>query len=131
MSTHEVAKEQPYIERLTHLAQLAAERHRGLEYVVAVSGLLFHPDTEGWNEGEHLQKAIEAAGLDFTELEAARSAETQRLEEAVVAHRQAQLAAGHWGAPLFVFDGEIFFGQDRIEDLLWHLERNGLRARAT
>ncbi len=39
------------------------------------------------------------------------------------------LAAGHWGAPLFVHEGEVFLDQDRIDDLVWHLEENGLRRR--
>ena len=37
--------------------------------------------------------------------------------------RADQLAAGHWGAPLFVANGECFFGQDRLDDLIWHLEQ--------
>jgi 2-hydroxychromene-2-carboxylate isomerase len=24
---------------------------------------------------------------------------------------------GHWGVPVFVLDGEVFWGQDRIEDV--------------
>ena len=55
--------------------------------------------------------------------------DAERLEATVTANRQEQLAAGHWGAPLFVHNGEIFFGQDRIDDLLWHLERNGPQLR--
>jgi 2-hydroxychromene-2-carboxylate isomerase len=33
---------------------------------------------------------------------------------------------GHWGVPLFVFDGEPFWGQDRIEDLELVLRDAGL-----
>ena len=35
--------------------------------------------------------------------------------------------AGHWGVPLFVFDNDPFFGQDRIDALLWRLEQHGLK----
>jgi len=38
--------------------------------------------------------------------------------------------SGHWGVPTFVFEGEPFFGQDRIELLVWRLEQRGLRRRA-
>ncbi len=130
MATRKVAAEQPYIRHLTHLAQAAAERNRGLEFVVAVSATLFNPEIEGWDEGDHLATAIARAGLDVDELESACRSEGERLEAAVRANREAQLAAGHWGAPLFVFEGEVFFGQDRIEDLVWYLERHGLRRRS-
>ena len=36
-------------------------------------------------------------------------------------------AAGHWGVPTMVYEGEPFFGQDRIETLRWRLEKAGLR----
>ncbi len=130
LETLEVAAEQPLIGRLTRLAQLAAERGRGLDYVVAASGLLFHPDSDGWNEGDRLAAALAKAGFDLEEMDAVCEREGTRLDAAIAANREAQLAAGHWGAPLFVFGDEIFFGQDRIEDLVWCLERNGLTRRA-
>jgi 2-hydroxychromene-2-carboxylate isomerase len=72
---------------------------------------------------------MQDAGLDLSEFAQIAAAEVDRLEAAVIANRQAQLATGHWGAPLFVHDGEIFFGQDRILDLVWHLERAGMQRR--
>ena len=36
------------------------------------------------------------------------------------------LDLGHWGVPVFVFDGELFWGQDRIEDLELALRDAGL-----
>ena len=38
----------------------------------------------------------------------------------------AQKAAGHWGVPLMVFNGEPFFGQDRIDMLVWRMSQHGL-----
>jgi 2-hydroxychromene-2-carboxylate isomerase len=32
--------------------------------------------------------------------------------------------------PTFVFKGEPFFGQDRIDLLLWRLKQNGLETRS-
>ena len=72
---------------------------------------------------------MQDAGLDLSEFEQIAAAEADRLEAAVIANRQAQLASGHWGSPLFVHEGEIFFGQDRIVDLVWHLERAGMQRR--
>ena len=50
--------------------------------------------------------------------------------EMVKVARQALEAAGHWGVPTFVFQGEPFFGQDRIDVLLWRLGQHGLARRA-
>ncbi len=129
METKKIASVQPYIRNLTCLAQAAAERGRGLEFVVSVSKLIFSPEVDGWNTGTYLEDAITAAGLDPKELQAAVKSETQHLESAIAKNRKQQLAAGHWGAPLFVFEGEIFFGQDRIVDLIWHLKNCGLESR--
>ena len=129
METKEIASAQPYIRNLTCLAQAAAERGRGLEFVVSVSKLIFSPEVDGWNTGTYLEDAITAAGLDTKELQAAVKSETQHLESAIAENRKQQLAAGHWGAPLFVFEDEIFFGQDRIVDLIWHLKNCGLESR--
>lgn len=35
--------------------------------------------------------------------------------------------AGHWGVPTFEFNGEPFFGQDRIDTVRWRLDKEGLR----
>ena len=91
-----------------------------------MSGLLYDPDVDGWDQGDLLKEAMAKAGLNLDEFEAIAASENERLEAQVVQNRQDQLASGHWGAPLFVYEGEIFFGQDRIEDLIWHLEQNGL-----
>lgn len=126
MTTRRVAADQPYIRRLTLLAQVAADTGRGLDYVCAVSGLLYSPDIDGWDTGTHLEDALSAAGFNLHEMESVVEQNAARLEATVAENRNSQLAAGHWGAPLFVFEGEIFFGQDRIDDLVWHLKNNGL-----
>ena len=37
--------------------------------------------------------------------------------------------AGHWGVPTLVFEGEPFFGQDRIAMAKWRMEQKGLQPR--
>ena len=129
METRKVSTEQPYIRRLTRLAQVAAEKDQGLDYVIAVSGALFNPEIDGWHKGSHLADALDQKGLMLSELEKVVESDADRLDNAIHANRAAQLAAGHWGAPLFVFDGEIFFGRDRIDDLVWLLKNSGLSPR--
>lgn len=129
MATREIPKEQPYIRRLTHLGQAAAERGRGLPFICEVSRTIWGGDTPGWDQGDHLAKASERAGLDLAELEAVIATDADRLEAAIQASHDRMEQVGHWGVPTFVFQDEPFFGQDRIETLLWRLRQHGLAAR--
>ena len=128
-ATRSYPKDQPYIHRLTHLGVAAAERGRGLQYLDEVSHLIWSGEVDGWNEGDHLDRAAERAGLDPAELSAAADAEAERLAAVVEESQIAQRQAGHWGVPTMVFDGEPFFGQDRLDQFKWRLEQHGLTKR--
>ncbi len=128
--TRQVADEQPYIYRLTRLAQVAANRGLGLEYVTQVSGLLYNPEVDGWNTGEHLAQSLATINLDLAELDSIVASSESELDAQITQNRADQLASGHWGAPLFVHESEIFFGQDRLADLEWHLKQRGMQTRA-
>ncbi|HEX6362497.1 MAG TPA: 2-hydroxychromene-2-carboxylate isomerase, partial [Albitalea sp.] len=65
----------------------------------------------------------------LADMERAIAADPQRRKALIESNQAAQRAAGHWGVPLFVFDGEPFFGQDRIDVLLWRMKQKGLRPR--
>lgn len=123
-----IAEEQPYIHRLTRLGVLAAEQGRGLAFIDQVSRVIWS-GTEGWDTGDHLAKATAAAGLDLATLDASAVQETPRLQDVIQANQDAHAAAGHWGVPTMVFEGEPFFGQDRLDDLVWRLEQHGLKPR--
>ena len=43
--------------------------------------------------------------------------------EEIEANHAALEEAGHWGVPTMVFEGEPFFGQDRIDTLRWRLDK--------
>lgn len=129
MASGEVAGDQPYIRRLTHLGQAAVERGRGLAFIQEVGRLIWGGEVQGWNEGDHLAEAARRAGLDLAELEAAIEAGGERLEAAIQASHGRLEAVGHWGVPTMVFKDEPFFGQDRIETLLWRLRQHGLAER--
>jgi 2-hydroxychromene-2-carboxylate isomerase len=123
------APEQPYIHRLTRLGTLAVERGRGLPFIDEVSRLIWNGQVDGWHEDTHLANATDRAGLDLAELDATAEREAERLE-AVIAKNQKDLeSAGHWGVPTMVFEGEPFFGQDRIDLLIWRMKQRGLRSR--
>ena len=129
-ATRTIPKEQPYIYRLTRLGALAAERGRGLPFIREISQVIFG-GTAGWHEGAHLSDAAARAGCDLAEMDAAIAApaEAARLDAVIAGNQAALEKAGHWGVPTMVFAGEPFFGQDRIDLLVWRLEKNGLKAR--
>ena len=130
-ATRKVATEQPYIYRLSRLGVAAAERGRGLPFIAEVSRIIWGGDVEGWHEGSHLADAAKRAGLDLAALDAAIVAETARYDAVIAENQRALEEAGHWGVPTMVFDGEPFFGQDRIDLLVWRLRQHGLRRRDT
>ena len=129
--TRKVAAEQPYIYRLTRLGVLAAEQGRGLAFIDAVSQVIWGGQVVGWHEGGHLAAAAARAGCDLAAMDVTIARDAPRLD-AVIAQNQADLeAAGHWGVPTMVFNGEPFFGQDRIDLLVWRMRQHGLRERTT
>jgi 2-hydroxychromene-2-carboxylate isomerase len=128
--SRKVAAEQPYIHRLTRLGVEAARRGRGLAFIDEVSQIIWSGKVQQWNEGPHLADAAARAGLDLAELDAAIAAEPARYEALIAENHAALDAAGHWGVPTMVFEGEPFFGQDRLDLLVWRLEQHGLGTRA-
>ncbi len=126
--TRKIAADQPYIHRLTRLGQAAARRSRGLEYADEVSRLIWG-GTAGWDRGDHLAGAAERAGLDALELEAEADSNKNELDREIAANAAALEASGHWGVPTLVFDGEPFFGQDRIDVAIWRMKQAGLEER--
>jgi 2-hydroxychromene-2-carboxylate isomerase len=128
-ATREVAAEQPYIHRLTRLGVDAAERGRGIAFVDEVSRLIWGGTVRGWHEGTHLADAAARAGLDLAAMERAVAADPARYDATIAQNQRDLEAAGHWGVPTMVFAGEPFFGQDRIDLLIWRLEQQGVGRR--
>jgi len=128
--SRKVAAEQPYIHRLTRLGVAAAECGRGLPFVTEVSAVIWGGKVTGWHEGSHLAEAAARAGLDLEELDAAIAADPGRHDGVIAENQRALEAAGHWGVPTMVFESEPFFGQDRIDLLVWRMGQRGLRRRA-
>ncbi len=124
------APEQPHIHRLTRLGIAAVERGRGLPFIDEVSRTIWSGEVDGWHEGDHLARAAGRAGLDLAELDAAVQEDPARHEAAIAENQERHARAGHWGVPTMVFEGEPFFGQDRIDLLVWRMKQKGLRERS-
>ena len=129
LQTLRVAGEQPRIRRLMRLAAAAQRRSASLAFIREVGRLLWDGRTDGWDQGDHLGRAIARAGLDPQVLAAEAERDADDLEALIAANERAHAQSAHWGVPTFVFNGEPFFGQDRIELLLWRLQQHGLQPR--
>jgi len=73
---------------------------------------------------EGLRSVCEPAGLDWDGCAAALA--DPALRKRVDANTQRLLDLGHWGVPVFTYGDELFWGQDRIEDLETRLTEDGL-----
>jgi len=124
LKTLKIAEDQPYIYRLCSLGVEAQRRGRGIQFAAEVMGMIWG-GTKDWHEGEHLSEAVARVGLDLAAMEQAIEG-GDHLEE--IEQNQQKLAeANHWGVPTMVFEGEPFFGQDRMDTLCWRLDQHGLR----
>jgi 2-hydroxychromene-2-carboxylate isomerase len=129
MTTLDVADNQPYIHRLTRLGAAAQLEGRSLGFADAISRVLWDGAVSGWNEGDHLAHAATAAGFDLAAMDAAISADPDSYERIIADNEKDHAASGHWGVPTFVFENEPFFGQDRIDLLIWRMQDKGLTRR--
>jgi len=126
LMTREIATEQPHIHRLCRMGQAAERAGRGLAFADEVSRVIWSGTVDDWHEGDHLAAAAARAGLDFFALGAEVADDAAALDAEIAANQSALEAAGHWGVPTLVFEGEPFFGQDRIAMALWRMEQKGL-----
>ena len=129
IETLEISKDQPYIYRLVRLGIAAALEGKGLAFADAVSRVIWSGDIKGWHEGDHLEKAVARAGLDLQAMDRAIEARPEYYDGIAAENQKALEEAGHWGVPTAVFKGEPFFGQDRLDVLLWRMKQHGLAER--
>lgn len=128
--TREVAADQPYIYRVSRMGVAAAQAGKGWEFVRAASHMMWSGATDDWHEADHLEACLASAGLDAAAIEKDIAENPDDYDAALAANEHAQIEAGHWGVPLFVFNDEPFFGQDRIDLLEWRMKQRGLKERA-
>ncbi|GGB08668.1 2-hydroxychromene-2-carboxylate isomerase [Allosediminivita pacifica] len=97
------------------LAVLGMRQGWGVAYTRAAYRLWFlagHPPGEEPNNTE----ALEAAGVD--PLKAVAEAESAKIGKALQVETDLAMDLGVFGAPSFVVDGEVFWGDDRLEDAI-------------
>jgi 2-hydroxychromene-2-carboxylate isomerase len=126
--------QQPDIQILVRTAVGAADMGKGWEYLNEVMRMVWNGQKVPWNKDNyvHVRNAIQAAGIDADKLLKDVTENPQHYDEMINANMELQLQndARHAGVPCFVFRGEPFFGQDRMDMLIWRLKQYGLKARA-
>ncbi len=96
---------------------IAVDLHDGADAAMALTDSILRAV---WSQDRNIaDEAVLAALLRERELPAARleAAHSQTVHERYEADTQAAIDAGVFGAPSYVVDGEIFWGQDRLDFL--------------
>ena len=122
--TGKVSDDQPYIFDICHLLQ-AAEKEKQIDFALEISSLIFGGG-KNWNKDEELIKASSNIGLDFYEMKKRVSGNESKLVEEIKNNQKDQLEVGHHGVPLSVYKNNYFFGQDKFDDLVEELKKDGL-----
>ena len=114
----------PEQRRLFRLYNMLIEAHslsRGYEFYAALMRLIWSGETPEWDADGPLGACLEACGLPQGLLRA-EPALTAAAERHFATNCEAMYACGHWGVPLFSWQGEPFYGQDRLDQLRWRIE---------
>ena len=102
---------------------IAVDLHDGSDAAMALTDSILRAV---WARDLHIaDEAVLAALLAERELPARRieDAHSQAVQERYEADTQAAIEAGVFGAPSYVVDGELFWGQDRLDFLERRLKR--------
>lgn len=102
---------------------IAVDMHDGTDAAMALTGAILRAV---WVEDRHIADPAELAAILATlGLPARRldDSHTQAVHERYEADSQQAIDAGVFGAPSYVIDGEIFWGQDRLDFVARRLAR--------
>jgi len=122
-------EKQPYITWLTRLGNAAQMEGKALDYVLAVSPLIWGARAPLCEWPLHVRDAVNGIGMDYDAVIADIQANPQKYDDVWTQNSEDHMATGQGGVPTASFNGEPFFGQDRFNQLFWRLRQNGLTVR--
>jgi 2-hydroxychromene-2-carboxylate isomerase len=122
-------EEQPYITWLVRLAIAAQLEGKALEYVLAVSPLIWGARTPLGEWPLHVEDAVNSIGMDYDAVIEDIQKNPEKYDAVWSENSDAHQATGQGGVPTMAFNNEPFFGQDRFNQFYWRLLENGLTAR--
>lgn len=94
---------------------IAVDQAHGVDAALALSGAVFRAvwvQEQDIADAATLAQLLQAQGLPLACLDLAHRTEVQEIYQA---HTRQAIDAGVFGAPSYVIDGEIFWGQDRLD----------------
>ena len=109
--------------RCLAVSEHAIETGRVRQFVLA-AGRAIWAEAVDVSTDPGLRMVCERAGLEWAACAAA--VDDERLLARVQANTDELAGLGQWGVPVFQFEGELFWGQDRIGDLERELRSGGL-----
>lgn len=94
-----------------------AAKHRGLSLLTLTKAIFKAEwqDEEDISDGDALRRIVAEAGFDADSLLA--DARSGAFDREYLLNTEAAIAAGAFGSPSYVYRGELFWGQDRLEFL--------------
>ncbi len=96
------------------VAQHATDAGRVREFVLSAGRAIWAQAVDVASD-DGLRGVCVAAGLSWADCTAALT--DPKMRDRVDADTERLGALGHWGVPVLVLDGELYWGQDRVEDL--------------
>jgi 2-hydroxychromene-2-carboxylate isomerase len=121
-------EKQPYIHWITRLACYAEQQGKSLEYVNEVSYLIWSGEVEHWPA--HVKERFNRIeGLKYKKAIKHIRKNVEEIDSCWLDNNDFMSQTGHGGVPLFVFQGEPFFGGDRFDQFVWRLRQSGLTKR--
>jgi len=123
--------EQPNIYRLYAVSTLVQTEHP--EQNLAFAQRMFrkiYDGTASMTWPDEMDDVLDELGLDGKKIVKKAKKNEDKYIAIVEKNQEWCHASGHGGVPNAVFRGEPFWGQDRIEALIWRMNQNGLTHRA-
>ena len=109
---------------LANIVIMAARQTHGAEAALLASEALL---TQIWSQETDIgdsavvAAALNDAGLPGDDFVADAQSKADAYKDLVAKDSQSAIDANIFGAPSFVVDGQVFWGQDRLDMLGWHL----------
>lgn len=112
--------------KLTALTVVAAARDLGGHAALIASETVLAglwAENRDMDDRDNVIEVLDQAGLDGSMLVATAENDQDALLAKIAADTEKALTAGVFGAPSYVLDGEVFWGQDRLDLLAWRLDQ--------
>ena len=124
--TGKISNNQPFIFDLCHIGQSMCNKNLGIEFAHEISNSIFGGKVD-WHKDNHLSSICSKLGVDFEEIKIFSKLYEKNIIKEIQKNQNEQLAIGHHGVPLTVYKDKFFFGQDKFDNLINELIKDGLK----